>query len=200
MISVEPVFLTGILAFYYINRGRDIKICKFLCGRDGDMESFQSRCTREQNQLIEDLFKSEYKDMALFAYNTLGDANLAEAAVQDTFLIALNKPNDLSGSPRPKGWLYNTLKNVIKHIERDRNYLYRKNISLHEAALEAAPYMDTYSEVGVDVSSSDEWKLLMRFYIEGYSMRELAEENEISEEAVKSRLRRARAKLREKLK
>ncbi len=60
--------------------------------------------------------------------------------------------------------------------------------------------MDTYSEVGVDVSSSDEWKLLMRFYIEGYSMRELAEENEISEEAVKSRLRRARAKLREKLK
>ncbi len=90
MISVEPVFLTGILAFYYINHGRDIKICKFLCGRDGDMESFQSRCTREQNQLIEDLFKSEYKDMALFAYNTLGDANLAEAAVQDTFLIAMS--------------------------------------------------------------------------------------------------------------
>lgn len=167
---------------------------------DGDMDSFQSRCTREQNQLIEDLFKSEYKDMALFAYNTLGDANLAEVAVQEAFLIALNKPNGLSGSPKPKGWLYNTLKNVIKHIERDRNYLYRKNISLHEAALESAPYMDTYSEISMDVSGSEEWKLLMRFYIEGYSMRELAEDYSITEDACKSRLRRARAKLREKLK
>lgn len=164
------------------------------------MDSFQSKCTLEQNQLIEELFKSEYKDMALFAYNTLVDINLAEVAVQETFLIALNKPSALSGSPRPKGWLYNTLKNVIKHIERDRNYLYMKNISLHEIAVEQDSYTDTYSEVRLDVGSSDEWKLLMRFYIEGYSMRELAGECGITEDACKSRLKRARAKLREKLK
>lgn len=164
------------------------------------MDSVQSKCTREQNQLIEDLFKSEYKDMALFAYNTLRDMNLADVAVQETFLIALRKPDALFNSPRPIGWLYKVLKNVIKHIIRDRTYLYKKNFSMHEVVDEKDSYTDTYSEISIDVSNSDEWKLLMRFYIEGYSMRELAEENGVSEEAVKSRLKRARAKLKEKLK
>lgn len=164
------------------------------------MDSLQSKCTPEQNQFIEELFKSEYTNLFYFAYNTLLDENLSDVAVQDTFLIALKKPDALCSSGKPVGWLYKTLKNVIKHIERDRNYLYRKNVSLHEISDESVSYKDTYSEVGSEVQQSDEWNLLMQFYIEGYSIRELAGKYSISEEACKSRLKRARAKLREKLK
>lgn len=164
------------------------------------MDSLQSKCTPEQNQFIEELFKSEYTNLFCFAYNTLLDENLSDVAVQDTFLIALKKPDALCSSQKPVGWLYNTIKNVIKHIIRDRDYLYKKNISLHDVLDESDPYLDTYSEVRLDVSNSDEWKLLMKFYIEGYSTRELAEMQGVSEEACKSRLKRARAKLREKLK
>ncbi|MGM9603163.1 MAG: RNA polymerase sigma factor [Faecousia sp.] len=165
-----------------------------------DIDSLQTKCTPEQNRFIEELFRSEHKDMFEFAYHTLGDENLADVAVQDTFLIALKKPNSLCNSPNPVGWLYNTIKNVILHIERDRNYLYKKNISLHEDTTDLASYMDTYSEVCLEVGRSDEWKLLTQFYIEGYSIRELAEKYGISEEACKSRLKRARMKLRKKLK
>lgn len=164
------------------------------------MDSLQSKCTPEQNQFIEELFKSEYTNLFCFAYNTLLDENLSDVAVQDTFLIALKKPDALCSSQKPVGWLYNTIKNVIKHIIRDRDYLYRKNISLYEAAKIPASYTDTYSEVSLETQRSDEWALLMKFYIEGYSTRELAEMQGVSEEACKSRLKRARAKLRGKLK
>lgn len=164
------------------------------------MESLQSKCTPEQNQFIEELFRAEYRNLFNFAYNTLLDENLTDVAVQDTFLIALRKPDSLCNSPKPLGWMYNTLKNVIKHIERDKEHLYKKNVSLRDAFDDSDPYMDTYSEVRMEVSNSDEWKLLTQFYIEGYSMRELAKMQGISEEACKSRLKRARAKLREKLK
>ena len=123
------------------------------------MDSLQSKCTPEQNQFIEELFKSEYTNLFCFAYNTLLDENLSDVAVQDTFLIALNKPDALCSSQKPVGWLYNTIKNVIKHIIRDRDYLYRKNISLYEAAKIPASYTDTYSEVSLETQRSDEWAL-----------------------------------------
>lgn len=164
------------------------------------MDSFQTECSYEQNQLIERLFRAECEDMTEFAYHILGDYNLADAAVQDTFLIALQKPEKLFNSPNPTGWLYNTIKNVILHIERDRNYLYRRNVSLHEIPDESAIYRDTYSEITQEVRQSDEWKLLTQFNIEGYTICELAGKYGVSDEACKSRLKRARAKLRKKLK
>lgn len=68
------------------------------------MDSLQSKCTPEQNQFIEELFKSEYTNLFYFAYNTLLDENLSDVAVQDTFLIALKKPDALCSSGKPVGW------------------------------------------------------------------------------------------------
>ena len=41
-------------------------------------------------------------------------------AVQDTFRIACTKVDELITSPNPKGWLMNTLKNVINNMKRSR--------------------------------------------------------------------------------
>lgn len=163
------------------------------------MESLQTKCTPEQNKFIDELFRAEYENLFRFAYNTLVDENLADVAIQDAFLIALRKPDALCASPKPVGWIYNTMKNVIKHIERDRDYLYKKTVSWHDGIDESATYTDTYSEVHLAVCESAEWKLLTQFYIEGYSMKELAERYGISVDAIKSRLKRARVKMREKL-
>lgn len=168
-------------------------------GEMGDMDTVQTKCSAEQKQLVEKLFKAEYENMVAFANHILGDFNLADVAVQDTFLIALQKPDKLFESPNPTGWLYNTIKHVILHIERDRNYLYKRNVSLYDISAESASYEDTYSEISPEVRQSDEWKLLTLFYIEGYSIRELAKKYDISEDACKSRLKRAREKLRNQL-
>lgn len=163
-------------------------------------KSHTTKRTPEQDCFIEKLFREEYENLLGFAGNVLRDDNLANVAVQETFLIALRKVDKLIDSPNPTGWLYNTIKNIILHIERDRNYLYKRNISLYDAYPEAVSHQDTYSEIGTEIQQSEEWRLLTEFYVEGYSIKELALKYSISVDACKSRLKRAREKLRNKLK
>lgn len=163
------------------------------------MDSPLNKCTPEQTQMIEGLFRGEYEDMVEFAQHILGDINLADVAVQEAFIIALRKPDKLCGSPNPVGWLYNTVKNIIMHIERDRIIFLKRNVSLSEIQDKLSHYEDTYSEVNLEIQKSKEWQLLTQFYVEGYSIRELADKYNISEEACKTRLKRARDKLRNKL-
>lgn len=153
----------------------------------------------EQDRFIEKLFQEEYEDMAEFARHVLGDGNLADVAVQETFLIALRKADELMKSRNPTGWLYNTLRNILMHLERERNCLMKRNVSLYAVRPEAVSCRDSYSEVGAEVQRSEDWKLLTAFYLGGRSIKELAREQGVSEAVCKSRLKRARERLRREL-
>lgn len=148
--------------------------------------------TPDNIEKIECFYKSEYPALLRYAKRVLQNDGLAEDAVQDTFQIALLRADKLLQSQNPVGWLYETLKNVMMHVLRDRQK-YLKYVVPEEIAPKdklAAP--DITPSLAALYGDSDEMKLLIMFYGCGYSVRELAAMLGISEAACKMRLRRAR--------
>ena len=69
---------------------------------------------------IAQLYTLMYERMLSYAKVVLLDHGLAEEAVQNTFCIACMKPNEVSASNNPNGWLMVTLQNVIRNMKRER--------------------------------------------------------------------------------
>lgn len=146
--------------------------------------------------LLEKYYREEYKDMLLFAGRMLNSVELAEVAVQETFVIALEKLSSLKASTKPLGWLYNTLKNVIRHMRRDQQAQLLRVISIDDIL--ELPASDKESDLLLLTSAEKDpaLRLLIEFYVEGRSIKSLAEENSISVGACKMRLKRARERSR----
>jgi len=141
---------------------------------------------------LEACFREEYKDMFLFASSLLGDRTQAEAAVQDTFVTALEKREQFLKSPSPVGFLYNTLKYKIKRMIRDRQKLLSLMLALDDSPDLAVPCTTENHLSGSIIAKDPDLALLCRFYIEGYSLRELAQELGVSIAASKMKIRRAK--------
>ena len=153
-----------------------------------------------EEDLIHRLFVAEYASMRAAATAALGDRNLAEVAVQETFVLALRFREKLSVSENPVGWLYRALRNTIRHMERERQAVLLHTLPLDELNEPELARQDRYDLLEDELRQSDELKLLEAFYVQGYSIRELAQREGISTGACKMRLKRAREKRRKKLK
>lgn len=149
---------------------------------------------------LEKYYRDEYSDMLSFAAYMLNSHSLAEVAVQETFVTALNNMDKLAASEKPVGWLYNTLKNVIRHIRRDVNRVTSTLISLEDAPETASESFDsdTYLTL-IGTEKSEDLSLLTQFYVYGYSLKELAEQYNVSVGTIKMRIKRAKERLRKKL-
>lgn len=156
------------------------------------METLDARPDNECLLSIEEYFKNEYNSMLSFASYLLNNKSLAEVAVQDTFVFALEHTERFASSPSPEGWLYCVLKNIVRHMLRDQKILMDHMASVEEIPDSGAE--DTRCDLKslLSKSSNSEKQLLFRFYIEGYSLRELSKQYNISIGACKMRLKRAR--------
>jgi DNA-directed RNA polymerase specialized sigma24 family protein len=141
---------------------------------------------------LETCFREEYKDMLLFASSLLGDRTQAETAVQDTFVTALEKREQFLKSPSPVGFLYNTLKYKIKRMIRDRQKLLSLVLTLDDSPDLAVPCTAVNHLSYSAIAKDPDLALLCRFYLEGYSLRELAQERGVSIAACKMKIRRAK--------
>ncbi len=148
----------------------------------------------EEMEILEQFYRAEYESVLRFATCTLHDENLAQVAVQETIVVASRKCSDLTKSPRPVGWLYNVLKNVIRQISRERQTMLARFVELSPTT-EPAAEMEPSSHL--DVNKNDDLKLLNRLYVEGYSLEEIAKELGIRVPALKMRISRAKKRLRE---
>ena len=157
-----------------------------------------SRIEKDNLMILEQYYREEFEDMVTFASHILASRTLAEVAVQDTFLIALNKIEKLTESPNPVGWLYITLKNVIKHIQRDRQKQVLRVVSLDEVKEISKDDTNIDLWMFMDSCKDSDAKLLFEFYVENCSLKELAEENGITVGACKMRIKRAKARAKEK--
>ena len=155
---------------------------------------------RDQDRLLEELYREMYSVLLCYANAALKDKALAEEAVQDTFRIACAKVGELSASENPRGWLMLTLKNVLRNTNREsiddeivlETYAsgtdYEKRIEDDEVSI-------LYS----DLLSPDEYRLLKRIVLQKYTIRDAAKELGISIESCKKRIQRIKKKLRKKL-
>lgn len=148
----------------------------------------------EENEILEQYYRQEYEDLFKFACYSLSNKNLAEVAVQDTFVIASKKFSDFIRSPNPVGWLFNTLKNNVRQLKRERQKALDRYVTL-EAIQELSAEMPPIATM--DVSKSADLQLLSRFYVQGYSLEEIAATLGITVPALKMRINRAKKRLRE---
>ena len=157
-----------------------------------------SRIEKDNLIVLEQYYREEFEDMVTFASHILESRTLAEVAVQDTFLIALNKIDRLAESPNAVGWLYITLKNVIKHMQRNRQKQILRIVALEE--IKEIPTDDASMSLWItkDACKDPDIGLLYKFYVENNSLKELAEEYGITVGACKMRIKRAKGRVKEK--
>ncbi len=129
------------------------------------------------------------------------DADCADA-IQEAIVSAFTKLHTLRSDEYAKTWLTRILINECYDILRKQE---------HEASIEEENMPDSeaaepnagqdYSELYEALETlSDEMRICITlFYMEGYSIREIASILEVNENTVKSRLSRAKARLRREL-
>ena len=89
---------------------------------------------QERYSILEQYFRAEADNIVSFATHLLNNRSLAEVAMQDTFVFALENMDKMLSSPEPVGWLYNVMKYIIKHMQRDQQKLIKRAISLDNIA------------------------------------------------------------------
>ena len=127
----------------------------------------------------------------------LGDRSQAEDAVQDAFLRWLEKAPDFESPAHARAWLLRVTVNGCK--SRLRAPWRRRTAPLLDAYPAAAPEEGTLLEAMQALPARDR-AVLHLYYYEGYQTAEIAALTGLREGSVRSRLTRARTRLRQVLK
>ena len=117
-------------------------------------------------------------------------------AVQESFLRYLSTKMDFRDEDHEKAWLTRVNINICKNMLRFKRMhptVEYETLALHYHKPEETGIMDTL----MSLNAKDK-EVLILYYIEGYSCREIADILIITESAVKKKLERARKRLKEK--
>lgn len=149
---------------------------------------------KAKKEFLEKLFLENYSFMEYYATRFFRNQDLAQDVVQDTFLIAQAKIDRLMESESPKGWLFNTLKNVIGNTYKQQKRL-ADMVSIDDCDI------PTTTELSVEATyhsmiPDEDLQLLIWVYCEERPYSEVAQRLGISLDACKKRIQRARLKFR----
>jgi len=156
----------------------------------------------DQRQKIEELYLEMFEKMRIYACCSLDNESLAEEAVQETFRIACQKPEQLCESPNPQGWLVQTLKYTICNIKSSQATAKRVVEKYLTTQFQDLSFSEDRPDLNVlyeNVADTEEFKLLAEMAIEGKSHLEMANSRGISVSACKKRVQRAKETLRKKM-
>ena len=155
---------------------------------------------REQKRLISELHVKYYDVMIQYAIRKTGIPETARDAVQEVFLLAILRVDELAEHPNPAGWLFKALYYTIsRELELAHN---REEISLEELSHEIPEQNDDpglQSVLPDGLSPQDREILIMRFERQ-MNCAEMAEMLGISHSACRKRLSRAMTRLKKILK
>lgn len=157
----------------------------------------------QQNEEIKRLYLEMYSKLFDYAFSSLKNESLAEEAVQNTFQIACQKPEKVCNSPNPQGWLVITLKNVISNTVKSRETSTRiltEYYKLRVREIQESTDPEALDILYHDLTNMEEYQLVKGMAIDGKSYLELAKERNISVEACRKRMQRAREFLQGKIK
>ena len=163
---------------------------------------------KAEQEFLEQLFCDMRRKLLQYAKLQLNGIPLAEDAVQEVFAIASMRIDALMQSENPKGWLVNTLKNVLHAAKRSaakQSQIFAAAVN-DEAIQEAADYdlSKTADRKWVDLFYSglipdDDFQLIKMIDLDGYTIHETPKFLSISDEACKKRIQRARSKFKKAL-
>ncbi len=165
--------------------------------RGGDAERYRELVERHERRVY------------AVAWSRLGDATLAEEATQEAFIRAYRRLWLLGDGAKFAGWIAS----ITRHVAINFGLRHRRELNKRERwALEQAPVHETPHTTEADTPCTPETlrqtlaelpaahrECLVLFYLEGKSGAEAAATLGITESALRVRLHRARAALRERL-
>lgn len=155
-----------------------------------------------QQKYIESLYLEMYNKLIVFANCAFPEEGLAEEAVQETFRIACQKPDQICGSENPRGWLVNTLKYTIRNMRRSRassQQLLTRYLALQTESITYSVDSVSLEVLYEDMAHSEEFKLVKEMAVDGKSHLQMAEARGITVSACKKRMERAKKLLQKKL-
>ena len=153
----------------------------------------------DKDKFLNQLVIDNYQNMVNFASAFFSNRDIAEDAVQETFVVALRKIDILMKSPNPAGWLMNTLKNINGDIYRQRKRLaniFTKLEDIHPSIESVNNFRFEYE----GIIDKDELVLLFWIYCDGLSYQEAADILDISLDACKKRIQRAKLRFKQAIK
>jgi RNA polymerase sigma-70 factor (ECF subfamily) len=150
-------------------------------------------------QLVADYHQALYR----YAYRLTGSVPDAEDLTQQVFLVAHQHFDQVRDSQRAGGWLFAVLRSCYLKLRRRRQPVPAATIDLDVNTIaDDAPHepIDSQQLQAAIDQLDDEFKLVvLLFYFEHCSYREIAERLDIPPGTVMSRLARAKAHLRRRL-
>jgi RNA polymerase sigma-70 factor (ECF subfamily) len=160
---------------------------------------------RAVQALCERLFAEYERPLLNYLYRLLGDAALAEDLTQETFTRAWNARRSLPGVQNPRAWLYRIATNLARdHIRRARLMAWLPFFADEDrepALLADAPEGDPIEARKMRralLKLTEEYRTpLVLYTCQSFSVAEIAATLNLSTDAVKQRLVRARQQLRE---
>lgn len=169
------------------------------------MDEYESKekLNAEGVALVEELYDDYHDKVLRYIKSVLGRNNqmLAEDILHETFYEALRKSGDLVHHPNPIGWLM--------EVTKFKLYAYYRRASINDIGLddceeEMARLEDQYGiqELNLlmeSVFNNHERRLFEMYFIEGYSAKEMAKLEKITESNFKVRMHRLRKKLLDKV-
>lgn len=127
-----------------------------------------------------------------------GDSQLADDIAQEAYIKAYLSRDSLNDIEKFKGWIFRIgYTSFINHKRSEKvfaDYDEAQNIATQESTDASFKYQDLYS--ALNRLSGKERTSVLLFYMEGYSIKEIAEMEDVSKDAVKQHLSRGRTHLR----
>ncbi len=159
----------------------------------------------EQDILLEALYKEQYRNLFRYAVSELKHKGFAEEIVQDTFLEAIKKIDDLMKHPNQTGWLMETVKNKIKTYKRHQVRYLKLFLSLDSGVAREPAREDNRIKAleGIDLDgmrrylNEEEIYQLKRVFFDRASHLEVSQELGISLWACQKRMERIKGKLKQ---
>lgn len=159
------------------------------------METAQNKMTKETlGQLIINSKETMYHIAKSLLYN---DADCADA-IQEAIVKAFAKLHTLKDDSYAKTWLIRIVMNECYAIMRkEKKIISLQDYQMNEQETESEDYSDLYEAI---FHLPEQIKLCVTlYYMEGYSVREIAGILGVTESTIKNRLSRARARLKNEL-
>jgi RNA polymerase sigma-70 factor (ECF subfamily) len=149
------------------------------------------------------LVRTHHAELYRYAYRLTGSVQDAEDLTQQVFLIAQARGDQLRDASHAGSWLFTILRNTFLKTTRRKTPLPAGSLAID---LEGVPDKVTSDDIDREQLQAaldelpDEFRIVvLMFYFEGCSYREIAKRLDIADGTVMSRLSRAKSHLRRRL-
>ena len=157
--------------------------------------------------LLDQLMHDYASDLKRIAYLYVNDMAESEDIIQEVFITCYKNLSKFRHEASYKTWLIRITINKCKDYRKRwtfKNLIYKSEIRKvsHEQSIEEQHVHEEFSKEVIETIANLSWKykeVLILFYYEEMTMKEISETLEVSINTVKSRLLRGKASLKERL-